>query len=429
MGLTGIRNLVAPAALAAFLFLLVPGAQALSVEATSSPEPSKLTVIDPYAVPLFGQAGAQTESLLTPGPGDYHMFGVNPARQHSMVSRIRPPFEKVWSVWEGELIEFPPAIAGDYMYSTNKTGSVRAIDISTGKTVWTHQVRSFDQTDPVYSNGRVFVALNDGTLFALDAGTGRKLWTFKARKDIESSPTPAGGVLAIGDDGGNIYGLNPATGRKLWRFRTDDDVKASASYGNGRLVIADYSGNVIALNPKTGKKIWERQTSNDNGPGFYSSPAVTSGRVFIGRTDGMMFSLRLRNGAVAWSRQLNGRLYGSPAVASTPGTQESVYVGTHGGYLYGLSATTGAQRWRYDIGGPIPGTASVVGNLVYASTFNEDKGTNGYTVGIDPKRGKKVLDLGKRSWGNGGYTPVITDNLNLFVIGYKRITAYRMKGN
>ena len=427
MGVSRLPKLCIAGALVAGAILPVPGAQAISVETTSSLEPSKLAVKDPYAIPLFGPAEVQDESLLTPGPGDYHMFGVDPARQHSMVSRIRPPFEKVWSVWEGQLIEFPPAIAGDYMYLTNKTGSVRAIDISNGKTVWSHRVRSFDQTDPVYSNGRVFVALNDGTLFALDAGTGRELWTFKARNDIESSPTPAGGVLAIGDDGGNIYGLDPATGRKLWRFKTDDDVKASASYGGGRLVVADYSGNVIALNPKTGRKIWEHQTSNDNGPGFYSSPAVTGGRVFIGRTDGMMYSLRLANGKVAWSRQLDGRLYGSPAVASTPGTQESVYVGTHGGYLYGLSAASGAQRWRYDIGGPIPGTASVVGDLVYTSTFNEDKGTNGYTVGIDPRRGKKVLDLGKRSWGNGGYTPVITDKLNLFVIGYQGITAYRMK--
>lgn len=396
----------------------------MEARAASAPS-SKITVRDLTDMPLFGPSNAAQSSALIPGPGDYHLFGVTENRQHAMARGIKLPFTKAWSIWEGELIEFPPAIAGDFMYLTNKTGSVRAVDISTGKTVWNHYVKNFDQTDPVYFEGRVFVGLNDGSFFALGATDGNLLWTKRVPSGIESSPVPAGGVLAVGSDDGTVYGVRPVDGRTVWKMKTSDAVKASPTLGGGRLFVADYEGSVFALEPQTGRKIWKQDTIPGDGPGFYSSPSYSNGQVFIGRNDGMMFALSARTGKVQWKRQLRGRLYGSPAVAITPGAPKSIYVGTHGHLLYALRANNGHVRWKYDMGGPIPGTASVVGNLVYTSTFDEDKGTGGHTVGLRATDGRRIVAFGKRGWGRGGYTPVISDGRNVFVIGYMQITAYR----
>jgi outer membrane protein assembly factor BamB len=90
--------------------------------------------------------------------------------------------------------------------------------------------------------------------------------------------------------------------------------------------------------------------------GFFSSPTVADGRVFIGANTGVFYALDESTGAILWQRFLGfqptltcpGRgLVSTAAVVTDPSTaQDTVYVGGSDGYLYALNATDGTVLWR-----------------------------------------------------------------------------------
>ena len=78
------------------------------------------------------------------------------------------------------------------------------------------------------------------------------------------------------------------------------------------------------------------------GGNFYSSAAVEYGRVYIGSTNGTVYSLSSADGKLAWSRSTGGYVYASPAVGQVRGGRPTVYIGSYDGRFYALDARTGA---------------------------------------------------------------------------------------
>jgi outer membrane protein assembly factor BamB len=111
----------------------------------------------------------------------------------------------------------------------------------------------------------------------------------------------------------------------------------------------------------------------------------------------------------------NGAVYGSPAVARVPGTVPTVYIGSYDSHLYALNAATGKREWRFDVGGPVPGTATVIGRTVYTSSFKTGK-----SIGIDVHTHRRTF-----SFDSPGYTPMISDGRNLYLVGYFTLHALR----
>ena len=86
---------------------------------------------------------------------------------------------------------------------------------------------------------------------------------------------------------------------------------------------------------------------------FYSTPAVAYDRVYIGSTDGKVYSIGAQSGELRWSYGTGGYVYGSPAV-----WRQLVLVGSYSGTFYAFDAATGAVRWSFSSDGPISGSAA-----------------------------------------------------------------------
>ena len=138
------------------------------------------------------------------------------------------------------------------------------------------------------------------------------------------------------------------------------------------------------------------------------------GRVFLGNTDGRVYSFAASSGRLAWSRATGGYVYAAPAVANVPGTRPSVYIGSYDGVFYALDARTGASRWTHRAGGRISGAASVIGRIVYFSNLGAKS-----TSGLDVRDGRRVFKIGR-----GAYNPVISDGRRLYVTGYSSLYAF-----
>jgi outer membrane protein assembly factor BamB len=349
-------------------------------------------------------------------------YGYDLAGTRSASFRLRPPFRRLW-IYNANptLLEFPPAVAYGRLFLPTWDGRFLALDARTGRRIWRRRTDRCGWSSPVIWRGLVITTYighrcaarvpgRDGEVVAYAARDGRVRWRFHLGP-CESSPVEAGGLVYVGDWRGHVYALEASSGRVRWVFHTHGEIKGSPSVFGNRVFIGSYDGHVYALNAATGKEVWRGSAQERlGGRGwFYSSPAVAHGRVYIGSTDAKVYSFGAQTGKLRWSRTTGGYVYASPAV-----WHDLVLVGSYDHVFYAFDAATGAVRWRFTANGPISGSASVVAGVVYFSTFGRR------TYGLEARTGRLVW-----TYPDGEYTPVVADSFRLYVVGYRRVFAFR----
>ena len=159
-------------------------------------------------------------------------------------------------------VEATPLVVDGVMYVTASWSVVHAIDVRTGKRLW-----SFDPKVPrgygekgccdvvnrgvALYKGRVYVGAFDGRLISLDAVSGEKVWEKDTVIDrgrpytITGAPRVFNGLIIIGNGGaeygvrGSVTAYDAATGAQTWRWFTvpgapskpfeDDSMKKAAA--------------------------------------------------------------------------------------------------------------------------------------------------------------------------------------------------------
>ena len=366
-------------------------------------------------------APPQSKSLVSP------MFGGVPQHLHVGVGRVRPPFRRDWVTGGVSLIEFPPAIGFRYLYYASLNGNLIAVSSRNGRRLWTVHVGRCQAASPAVNRlgrGSVFetflnrqpctraaVNTTDGELLAVAAGPSHSVRWRKRIGASETSPTIEGNRIYVGDAQGNVYSLRGVDGETIWTFHAAGAVKGAIAYDGGRIFFGDYAGRLYALRASDGKLIWRSQSNRDwfGGHGqFYSTPSVAYSRVYLGSTDGHVYSFGEQSGKLRWSYHTGGFVYGSPAV-----WRHRVFVGSYDRTFYALDAATGALLWKFPANGPISGSATVVGGVVYFATLKRR------TYGLDARTGKVLW-----TYPDGAFTPVVTDGRRLYVVGWGKVYAF-----
>lgn len=130
-----------------------------------------------------------------------------------------------------------PIIAKGVVYSQDLSSNVQAIDLHTGKVLWTRSYESPDQgpNGLVVAAGRVYGATATSA-FALDEKTGQQVWSItlvrNQHEGIDMAPGYRDGIVFVSTVPGNnrkfyggggvgiLWALDGATGRQLWHFDT-----------------------------------------------------------------------------------------------------------------------------------------------------------------------------------------------------------------
>jgi alcohol dehydrogenase (cytochrome c) len=210
---------------------LIPAIAALLV-------PSNLLAQVPYERILHAES--EPGSWLTYS-GNYaaHRFSPLTEITPENVGGLKPAW--VYQIKEPGLIETTPLVADGVMYVTEPPSTVTALDLRTGRPLWTwsrpvpREARAIGF--PRVNRGvalldeSVFVGTLDAHLVALDAKTGIVRWDVTVADNatghsITSAPLAIAGKIVIGISGGEagIRGFLDAydakTGERLWRFWT-----------------------------------------------------------------------------------------------------------------------------------------------------------------------------------------------------------------
>jgi outer membrane protein assembly factor BamB len=356
---------------------------------------------------------------------NWPLYGYDRARTRYLpVKGVKPPFRLLWHFSGRPLLEFPPVFAEGRLYFVDNDATAFALDANTGKVVWERRIGRLNASSPAYYKHRLYIVnLEPGHIVKLDARTGRTLWKRPLPGRAESSPVVVGNSVYFGCEDGSLYSLSVRNGNVRWATQLGGPVKAAPAYYHGILYVGDYGGYMNAIEAKNGKLLWQTGSLGQGfgtGGEFYSTPAVAFGRVYAGNNDTRVYSFDRKTGALAWTYSTGGYAYSGPAVASTAHTGPTVYIGSFDGNVYALNAKTGEPRWIHSAGGSVIGSLTAVGNIVYASEFNDTS-----TTGFAMKTGRPVFH-----YKTGAYTPVISDGRRIYLVGYSSINAlqpYRPK--
>lgn len=302
---------------------------------------------------------------------------------------------------------------------------------------------------PAVFGGRVFVGSAGGHIYSLDAATGCIRWRHVAETGVRTAPVigPRGNrfTVYVGDLRSNLYALDAETGELLWRKRMDAHpvarLTAAPALHEGRLYVAvssfeegmgsdasyeccTFRGSLIALEAESGRQIWQAwmvdtparatrknksgtQLRGPSGAAIWSTPTVDPARGLVYVTTGdnytepatalsdAVVAIRLRDGTVAWSRQLTANDtwnaacmgdkvncpepagpdadFGAPAIlARSPSGRELLIAAQKSGAVYALDPERkGTVVWQTHAGkggllGGIQWGHAVDGEKVYA---------------------------------------------------------------
>jgi outer membrane protein assembly factor BamB len=177
-------------------------------------------------------------------------------------------------VWENKLV---------VQYDTNSKGRMLALNTSTGETIWdVDRPVHISWSSPILVevDGKIqIVTTSDPYVMGQDLETGAELWKVEALMgEVGPSAAYAGGLVFATNEYARTVAVKPEAGSSfVWE---NDEYMSEASspvaYGDLFFLATTY-GVLVCYDAKTGEKIWEKEFND----GFYSSPMIADGKLYI----------------------------------------------------------------------------------------------------------------------------------------------------
>mmetsp|Transcript_117215 Transcript_117215/g.364991 ORF Transcript_117215/g.364991 Transcript_117215/m.364991 type:complete len:499 (+) Transcript_117215:75-1571(+) len=245
----------------------------------------------------------------------------NPAGRFTTVMRGSPLFDSqknVLILTEGALFKLSPE----------------------GRVIWAYQVptKAMMNVNPCLMGDAVFGMAGDSTVYALDLWTGRQLWTARYAKDVggDTSYVDAheGLLLTAVENsvlygGGNlrVLGMNASSGAMLWEMRIERPTwNFSPMFpGDGSFVFMDVVGGVYRVRHRDGKQLWHTPVDPQYLWSFTDGGSTVSpdGRMVItcshrfGDTTGVLRAYRVEDGVRLWEKLLPTGCTSWPVIAES----------------------------------------------------------------------------------------------------------------
>lgn len=169
-------------------------------------------------------------------------------------------------------------------------------------------------SDPVYDNGKVFLA--GDTLEAFDASSGSLLWAFPmgypGYQHVENSgdPAAANGIVYANNTADTLFAVNENTGALEWLYPSSAGFTPCISNGVVYVSLGTTKG-VVALNASTGSLIWNNTgTVNAANSTIYGPILAGNGMIYVCSSYSVN-AYDAATGNFVWQYTTNGYLLGA----------------------------------------------------------------------------------------------------------------------
>jgi outer membrane protein assembly factor BamB len=282
------------------------------------------------------RADAQTADAWPQFRGNPFLAGVSPA--------ILPAELKVaWTFEAGESIESSAAIVEGVVYVGRTGGELLALDLETGKVRWRYAVEGegIGESSPFVAGGIVYVGDLKGNVHAVGATDGKRVWVFKTGGEVKASPVVVDGKVIVGSYDQHLYALDAKTGRLAWKLETEGPVHATAAVAGGITYVTGCDQRLRAVRIADGKEAFE--VSSDAYTG--ASPAIVGDRAYFGTFENEVLGVDLKAHRIVWRYEHPQRKF--PFYSSAAVSDGKVVLGGRDKMVHALDAATGRELWSF----------------------------------------------------------------------------------
>lgn len=349
-----------------------------------------------------GQAGDQASSGSTP-------TAIIPARTSSLPTPAAALIPAKTSTGHSIALTLANGVA----YLGTVDNDVYALRMSDGRVLWKRQIEGSVITQPIVSNGRVYVNAyvgQDGPayIYALQANDGSILWRRTSGGFMYVTPGEDGSTLYVAAQDG-IDALLSSDGSTLWHFTTIGSGSDVPVVVDGVVYATSSSdsepGTLDALDASTGRLLWQYQEGD-----YVSVSIVSNGVAYVDTNDGTLAALRTSDGHALWQRKIDtnqiqpmqlvdgviytsvtkiiepttiqkdgafqgvaaiGALFGNALQAAT--THPAIPLKAGKSSVYAIRASDGAILWNYPLNNgqdSWTGWFTVANGVVYVSAYS-----------------------------------------------------------
>jgi len=272
----------------------------------------------------------------------------------------RVELRRIWSRSTGDgtdeqFLNLAPAVVGSRVYVADRDGSVWAVELEDGKTVWHTRTGLALSAGVGVGNiaGLALVGTSEGQLAALDLETGEPRWQVDVSSEVLSVPQVVDGVVVVQTVDGNITGLDAETGERRWIHDRSVPVLtlrgSSTPLVQSGVALAGFaSGKLVALDTASGRDLWEVPVAVARGRtelqrivDVDANPVLKDGVLYSTSYQGQLVAISLRNGQMLWKRDMSA--YAGLAVDSS-----QVFVSDASSDLWALDRRSGRALWKQD---------------------------------------------------------------------------------
>ncbi|MAK81705.1 PQQ-like beta-propeller repeat protein [Phenylobacterium sp.] len=322
----------------------------------------------------------------------------------------------------GHHVTAPPVAADGKLYVMDGSAQVSAIDLKSGRTVWSADLQPPRRDERegfgggvAYAGGKLYVTSGYRFVARLDAATGAVEWRRETEQPIHAAPTvTAGRVMAVAIDN-TLLTFDTATGAPSWTYQALSEpariLGASTPAVSGDTVVAAFSsGELVALRSGNGNDLWNEGLSRGSRTNALSEirdiagrPAIYRGDVYAVSHAGAFAAIDLRTGAPRWTLPVTSTTTPWPA-------GDVVYVVSKAGEVICVSRESGQVYWIRDlnegvtpkkVGGVLgiggrPGAKPLWTGPLLASNKLIVASSTGELAVLDPKTGavERTMKLG-----------------------------------
>lgn len=175
-------------------------------------------------------------------------------------------------------------------FDTNKSGRLLALNGLTGETIWDMPRKSkISWSSPMLAeiDGKVqVITTSSPTVAGYDFDSGALVWSIDCLSgEVGPSAAYADGLVYAANEYATLAAIKPGPIPVIvWQSDEYLPEAASPAVSDGLLFIATSYGIFACYDAKTGKKQWEKEF----GQGFYGSPMIADGKVYVMERNGAM---------------------------------------------------------------------------------------------------------------------------------------------
>jgi outer membrane protein assembly factor BamB len=239
----------------------------------------------------------------------------------------------IWKVSFSGYFYGSAVVASGIIYVGSYQGSFYALNATNGAVIWSYALSAGTDSTAALVSGNLYFGGYDNNIYCLNAATGMKAWSYATGGHVESSPAIANGTLYVGSDDDKVYALGTSganAGYLLWSYTTGSQVYASPTVYNNHIYVGSNDDKLYALNARDGSLYFSFPTN-----GLVRPAVAANGVVYFTSQDNLAYAITAYGSLLA-SGSIGAGYFGSPVVSDG-----RLFVATASGNLWAFAPSAG----------------------------------------------------------------------------------------